>query len=148
MGRRARPHSDFWLSKNLRFEIEGPTSRQTTMMPNDGSPWANDVEFIIPRFLQQNESSDDEAIVSADGNTTHILRNSLLIFGSLFAGGFIIYCFLRKRIPRTFAVRQWIPKIETPLAQDQFGYISWIWKVYSFSEEQLLETIGFDALCF
>ena len=120
----------------------------TTMMPNDGSPWVNDIEIIVPRFLQLNESLNAVTFITSDRNTTQILINSLTLYGSLFAVGFIAYCYFRKRIPRTFAVRQWIPEHKTPLADDQFGYIAWIWKVYSFSEDELLETIGLDALCF
>ena len=109
-------------------------------------PLADGLELISPRFLasQGTNSTGDEV----RENVTHILQNSMRIYGSLFVCGFVLYCYFRKRIPRTFAVRQWIPEHKTPLAQDQFGYISWIWKVYSFSEEQLLETIGLDALCF
>jgi calcium permeable stress-gated cation channel len=136
------------LSRYVSYITFAYFDLSTTMTPTDGIPWDNDIEFIIPRFLQQNESGDDLMVVATDGNTTQILRNSLRLYGSLFAVGFISYCFLRKRIPRTFAVRQWIPQHKTPLAQDQFGYISWIWKVYSFSEDDLLDTIGLDALCF
>ena len=98
--------------------------------------------------MQDNETVSNQTVVDGDGNTTNILRDSLRIYGSIFLVGFIVYSYLRKRIPRTFAVRQWVPEIITPLAQDQFGYVSWLWNVYSFSEDELLATIGLDAICF
>ncbi|KAI2493119.1 hypothetical protein MHU86_21424 [Fragilaria crotonensis] len=109
-------------------------------------PWGDGMERISPRFLDTqgtNSTNDDEV----QENVTHILQDSMRIYGSIFICGFVVYCYVRKRIPRTFAVRQWIPEHKTPLAQDQFGYISWIWKVYSFSE-RVAQTIGLDALCF
>lgn len=61
---------------------------------------------------------------------------------------FPIYCVVRLHFPRVYAVRQWAPGHTTPMASDQFGYLSWLWKVYSFSQEELLEGIGLDSLCF
>ena len=111
-----------------------------------GIPLVHGIDLVGPRFLEAQGANSTGGETTE--NVTHILRDSLRVYGSLFAVGFIIYCCVRKRFPRFFAVRQWIPQHKTPLAQDQFGYISWIWKVYSFSEDDLLVTIGLDALCF
>ena len=114
------------------------------MTPNDGNPWVHvgDIEFVVPRFLEGSGSN------ITDTNSSQTLRDSLRVYGTIFACGFTVYCYLRKRIPRTYAVRQWVPECKTPLAEDQFGYVSWLWKVYSFSTDELRETIGLDALCF
>jgi Late exocytosis, associated with Golgi transport len=104
------------------------------------------IELVGPRFLE--DIGANSTVDETRENMTQILRDSMRVYGSLFAFGLVIYCYLRKRIPRTFAVRQWIPEHKTPLAQNQFGYVSWIWKVYSFSEDDLLATISLDALCF
>lgn len=92
------------------------------------------------RDLQSAESGQSSSVTP--------LRDALRFYGSIFGVGFVVYCYIRKRIPRTYAVRQWVPEIRTPAADDQFGYISWLWKVYSFSADELQETIGLDALCF
>jgi hypothetical protein len=74
--------------------------------------------------------------------------DSLTVYGSFFLVFFPIYCFVRLRYPHVYAIRQWSPYCKSPLASNQFGYISWLWKVYSFSQEELLEGIGLDAVCF
>jgi Late exocytosis, associated with Golgi transport len=79
---------------------------------------------------------------------TRILLNSLQVYGSILAIGLVLYCWLRKQIPRTFAIRQWVPSCQTTLANNSFGYFSWLWKVYSFSEDDLMEHVALDAACF
>ena len=119
------------------------------MASNDGIPWAHiediHIELAVPRFLEDAGSNVTAPIVIT--NSTQVLKDSLRVYGSIFICGFTVYCYLRKRIPRTYAVRQWVPHCKTPLAENQFGYISWLWKVYSFNTDQLRETIGLDALC-
>jgi hypothetical protein len=117
------------------------------MTPDDSVAWADDIEFIVSRLLQ-NSSDSNQTSTTPTTNTTQVLKSSLRVYGSIFLCGFVVYCFLRKRIPRTYAVRQWVPEHKTPLARDQFGYINWMWKVFSFSQVDLLETISLDALCF
>jgi Late exocytosis, associated with Golgi transport len=103
-------------------------------------------ESMAASIGEQNATRSDAIFM--ENNTTHILADSLRVYGSILASGFLLYCILRKRYPRTFAVRQWVSEHKTPLAEDQFGYFSWIWKVYSFKETELLESIALDALCF
>lgn len=119
------------------------------MVLPDSDPWAllEPLHYIKLRHLQ--DSVSNETITSnSPTNSTHPLKNSLIVYGSLFALGFTVYCYVRKRIPRTYAVRQWVTSIKTPLADNQFGYVSWVWKVYSFSADELIETVGLDGLCF
>lgn len=79
---------------------------------------------------------------------SELLVSALRVYFSFFACAFTLYCCCRKRFSRLFAVRQWVDEIKNPLAKDQFGYISWVWKVYSFTTEDLLEHVGLDAVCF
>ena len=79
---------------------------------------------------------------------TEILVGSLRVYGSFFVCIFPIYCYVRKRFKRVYAVRQWVDVIKSPLAADQFGYFSWIWRVYSFRTKDMVEEIGLDAVCF
>ena len=119
------------------------------MTPDDSVAWADDIEFIVSRLLQANSSDSNETSTTPPTtNATQVLESSLRVYGSIFLCGFIVYCILRKHIPRTYAVRQWVPEHKTPLARDQFGYFNWLWKVFSFSQVDLLETISLDALCF
>jgi hypothetical protein len=111
-------------------------------------------EAMNVTFFQQLEATEQPPnatgsdAIFMESNTTHILVDSLRIYGSVLAVGFFLYCILRKQYPRTFAVRQWVVEHKTPLAEDQFGYFSWLWEVYSFQERELLEAIALDALCF
>ena len=72
----------------------------------------------------------------------------MMIFLPFLFCGFLIFCVLRKKFPRIYAVRQWVEECRTPLADDQFGYFSWTWKIYSYTSDQLMEAISLDALCF
>lgn len=101
------------------------------------------------RLLQDNQQQlEDEEEGTSATSKTDLLLSTLQIYVPIWAVGFVLYCLLRKWIPRTYAVRQWVESIKTPLANNQFGYLSWIWQVYSFPSDQLLEEVGLDALCF
>jgi Late exocytosis, associated with Golgi transport/Cytosolic domain of 10TM putative phosphate transporter/Calcium-dependent channel, 7TM region, putative phosphate len=79
---------------------------------------------------------------------TENLIAALWIYVPIWLVGLTIYCVVRRFSPRTYAVRQWVVKIRTKLADDQFGYLSWLWRVHSIADEELLHEIGLDALCF
>lgn len=77
-----------------------------------------------------------------------ILQRTLEIFGSISLSLVLLYCFLRKRLPYLFNIRAWSPGIYTELANDHFGWIDWIWKVYRFSDDEVRIECGMDALCY
>ena len=129
------------------------TANLATMALPDRDLWAvlEHLDYARLRYLQDsgsNETATSTSSASSPTNSGQPLKDALTFYGSLFAVGFVLYCYFRKRIPRTYAVRQWVPSIKTPLADNQFGYINWVWKVYSFSAEELIETVGLDGLCF
>jgi Late exocytosis, associated with Golgi transport len=37
---------------------------------------------------------------------------------------------------------------QTPLADEQFGFLSWMWKMNAFTEDEILEECGMDSLCY
>ena len=80
---------------------------------------------------------------------TQVVVSAIEFYFPVWCVGVLVYCYLRRRCPRLFAVRQWVPSIQTSLADNQFGTLSWIWKVYSvFDSDDLRSEIGLDALCF
>ena len=55
---------------------------------------------------------------------------------------------MRLQFPRAYAVRSWVERIKSSLADDQFGFFSWAWEVILIDDEAFLEECGMDALCF
>lgn len=74
--------------------------------------------------------------------STEYLVNALQVYGSFFVVAFPLFCIIRKQFPKTYAVRQWVPVIKTSIAENQFGYITWLWKLYSFSSDDLRANVG------
>jgi hypothetical protein len=95
------------------------------------------------RFLEDiNDESSD-----AGFNDGAILRNTFLVYGLALLFLLLLFCWLRIKYPQVYNIRKWVPKIQTALAKDQFGYFSWIWRVYMITEDELLKECGLDALC-
>jgi Calcium-dependent channel, 7TM region, putative phosphate/Late exocytosis, associated with Golgi transport/Cytosolic domain of 10TM putative phosphate transporter len=82
------------------------------------------------------------------GTDSLVIKDTFRVYGTSFAAMLLLFIVLRKRNPKLFSIRQWSPKIRCELAQQDFGFISWIWKVYSPTEEDILDQCGMDALCF
>ena len=82
-----------------------------------------------------------------DSNDSEAIANMLLVYGSLFAVSFFLFCCLRKWSPRTYTVRNWVEPHKTELAEDQYGFLSWAWNVFLVRDDKLLEEIGLDNLC-
>jgi hypothetical protein len=94
------------------------------------------------RFLQ------DEEEQPVDGNDSTVLRNTLRLYGGIFSVIIIAFCYLRRRFPGTYNLRSWIDGNETELAKDQHGFISWMWKLSTIGDSEMLDECGMDALCF
>jgi hypothetical protein len=73
---------------------------------------------------------------------------TLRVFGSFFLVLFCLFLCLRRKYPRYFNVRSWSPKIQCDLAEDQHGFIKWLWELYFVKDDTILEQCGMDALCF
>eukprot|EP00339_Tiarina_fusa_P025582 CAMPEP_0116998948 /NCGR_PEP_ID=MMETSP0472-20121206/1848_1 /TAXON_ID=693140 ORGANISM="Tiarina fusus, Strain LIS" /NCGR_SAMPLE_ID=MMETSP0472 /ASSEMBLY_ACC=CAM_ASM_000603 /LENGTH=1137 /DNA_ID=CAMNT_0004698267 /DNA_START=140 /DNA_END=3554 /DNA_ORIENTATION=+ len=80
---------------------------------------------------------------------SEIIRETFRVYGSLYFCFFVIFCVARKRLPRLFNLRSWVPELECELAKTQeYGFISWCWQVFQVTDDQLLENCGMDALCY
>lgn len=107
---------------------------------------------------------------------SQVLISAISFYLPLWLVGMCCYCILRQHLPRVYAVRSWVPNIRTSLAvntdtdstegetnytgtttttsqskrpTNRFGYISWIWQVYTaVPDEALQNEISLDALCF
>jgi hypothetical protein len=91
-------------------------------------------------------SENDGLITSTD---TDIIRKSLRVYGSVYLTFLILFCLLRPRYPKLFNLRSWVSERKCELAQTQtYGLISWAWKVFKVTDDELLDQCGMDALCF
>jgi hypothetical protein len=91
------------------------------------------------RFLEVEEEV-------TESNDSETLRNTCRVYGTLFAVMFLLFCFLRKRHPKTFAVRNWVDAHKTELANDQYGFFSWMWKIFLVADDQFLDECGMVRL--
>ena len=105
------------------------------------------------RFLQEestNETTpepvpDQNAITYNDGE---VLKTTVIVYGGILLLILLFFCWVRQRFPNVYNLRQYVEPIKTPLADDQFGFFSWILGVHMMTDEELMDECGMDALCF
>ena len=92
----------------------------------------------------------DEETSESDGTgSSSIILNTLRVYGSFYAVAIVLFEFLRRRYPRLYSIRSWVPEQECELAKEQYpGLFSWFWYVFKVSDEKIFEQCGMDALCF
>lgn len=84
-----------------------------------------------------------------NSNDAQIIAQTFRLYGSLYLGFFVSFCYLRRKFPVLYNIRSWVPEIKTDLATNQeYGFFSWCWQVFKISDDDLLDTCGMDALCF
>jgi hypothetical protein len=93
-----------------------------------------------PRHLEEEEF--------VEGTDSVVLKNTLRIYGTLFVVILFIFCFLRRRYPEVYNLRAWVEEIKTPLAENQHGTFSWMWRLFFVSDSEILDECGLDALCY
>lgn len=76
------------------------------------------------------------------------MRATFILYGPILAGVLILFCYLRRRFPRPYNLRNWVEDIKTPIAANQYGFISWMWGLNVITEDEILSECGLDALCF
>jgi hypothetical protein len=69
------------------------------MVLPDSDPWALLEPLHYIEFRLSASSVSNETITSNGPTNSTPLKNSLIVYGSLFALGFTVYCYVRKRIP-------------------------------------------------
>mmetsp|Transcript_22933 Transcript_22933/g.48365 ORF Transcript_22933/g.48365 Transcript_22933/m.48365 type:complete len:993 (-) Transcript_22933:374-3352(-) len=102
-------------------------------------------ETQIHRFLQDNSTNDNG---TSDNilTDTETIRNTCLIYGSIFAALFLVYLFVRSRYPQIYNPKKTYPVLHVPIADDSFGFISWIYNIFEIDSEDIREQCGMDAL--
>lgn len=113
------------------------------------------IDFQSSRFLESfGSGAPSEAPTSSQtissSNDTLVIRETLRVYGSLYLVFFLTFCYARKRFPKQYNLRSWVPGMECELAKtsDYPGWFSWVFRVMRVNDNQLLQTIGMDGLCF
>eukprot|EP00544_Gedaniella_sp_CCMP2646_P013557 CAMPEP_0202490390 /NCGR_PEP_ID=MMETSP1361-20130828/7807_1 /ASSEMBLY_ACC=CAM_ASM_000849 /TAXON_ID=210615 /ORGANISM="Staurosira complex sp., Strain CCMP2646" /LENGTH=954 /DNA_ID=CAMNT_0049120269 /DNA_START=50 /DNA_END=2914 /DNA_ORIENTATION=- len=108
--------------------------------------------FEVIRYLQEVSNSTGNSTNSTllSPNDGQVLRNTMKVYGSIFAVCFFVFCCLRLKYPKAFDVRSWSPDPDTKcdLANEKYGFISWLWQVQLATDDEIREQCGMDALCF
>ena len=120
---------------------------------NDLSSWStSEIDTDVWRVLQAvNETANTTS--SGDKNSviyddSQVLRDTMAVYGSSMLVIILVFCWVRRRFPKVYNLRNWVDPIKSELAEEQGGFFSWIWKVYMVTEDELMEECGLDALCF
>lgn len=125
----------------------------------------------LPRRLEEDGSSTSDDI---QYNDSSVLRDTAILYGSIFVVVWAIFCWVRLQYSRPYTVRQWTDKEElkvshndillsstlvtkrsllslssqTYLADNQYGFISWMLMLQKFTDDEIMEQCGMDSLCF
>jgi len=102
---------------------------------------------LVSRRLAS-DSDDDDDDSTTNFNDSEVLRNTLILYGGIFVGAIIVFCFVRRLFPSAYNVRNTVHRLKTNLAEDQHGFFSWAWKVWDISEAEFLQECGVDATCY
>jgi hypothetical protein len=93
---------------------------------------------------EQTEGGQDEVVTP---NDAEVLRDTFVVYGSVLAVTFLLFCYVRVKFPRPYSIRRWVEKFKTSLADEHYGYFSWMWHLRSVSEDEVLDECGMDSLC-
>jgi hypothetical protein len=107
-------------------------------MTNDGFLLQDEFfESFGHRFLQDN--STNTTLTMSNGG--QVLKDTMKVFGSIFAVAFFLFCCLRSKYPKAFNIRSWVEDLQCELAEDTaaYGYISWLWQVRIPTDDEIRE---------
>ena len=120
--------------------------------PSDGLDWGNESNGTGWQPLGNHSANNNpnDSWASADFKDSEVLSASIKIYGSTLFALVLLFSCLRLQFPRVYNVRDWVDDstLRTHLAADQFGFVSWMWRVYEVSDNDMMEECGMDALCF
>ena len=103
-------------------------------------------ESFGQRFLQNNSTNSTLAV----SNSGQALKDTMKVYGSIFAAAFFCFCFLRKKYPVAFNIRGFFADLKCDVAEHAatYGYFTWLMQVRLVSDDEIREQCGMDALCF
>ena len=102
-----------------------------------------------------NNNNDDDATTSTTQNydDSQVLQGTFLVYGSALLVIFVMFCWARRKFPTVYHLRSWVKDTTGDLTthhiveQGGGGFLSWIPRVYTFRDDEILRKCGMDALC-
>jgi hypothetical protein len=77
-----------------------------------------------------------------------VLKNTCRLYGSLFVVFFVLFCYLRRKFPRAYTIRAWVEDNHTKLAEQQYGFFSWAYRIFFITDSEMIDECGMDSTCF
>ena len=97
------------------------------------------------RMLQEQEEEGASTALTPK-NQTKLIKDTCTLYLSIFGVLFVIFLFVRPLFPRVYNFKKSSTKFDVPVANDSFGSISWVWKVFNITDDDMREQCGMDAL--
>lgn len=72
----------------------------------------NDDGCYFPSTLRLLQDSNTTTATSTSGNDGAILRATFLVYGSFVLGMFIVFCYVRRKFPHAYQLRNWVADIK------------------------------------
>lgn len=114
-----------------------------------------EVFLYSTRSLQESTNTTPSAAPTtsetvSQSNDALIIRDTLRVYGSVYLLFFVVFCYVRRKFPKYYNVRSWVPEMQCELAQSMEypGWFSWAWRVMYVNDTLLLQNCGMDGLCF
>lgn len=94
-------------------------------------------DFFGRRFLQDNSTNTTLTM----SNSGQALKDTMKVYGSIFAVAFFLFCYLRLKYPKAFNIRTWVEDLQCDLAEDTaaYGFFSWLWQVRIPTDDEIRE---------
>jgi hypothetical protein len=98
------------------------------------------------KLQEQEEEEGATSTTSTPPNQTKLIKDTCTLYLSIFGVLFIIFLIVRPLFPKVYNFKKSSTKFNVPVANDSFGSISWLWKVFDITDENIREQCGMDAL--
>ena len=95
-----------------------PVTNDTIIITNN-TEGAGDGNWTYGNTTSNTTEDNGSATLINDGQ---VLRDMAVVYGSVFAAVWILFCYLRIRYPRPYTVRAWTPKLDVRVRQKVMFY--------------------------
>jgi hypothetical protein len=132
--------------QNVTEVITSTPTAAVTISPT-ATPSA-ELELVVMEPSSPTSSPTMESPSCVATNDSETLRNTCKVYGTAFVVLFALFCVLRRRYPRTYAIRSWdAHPTPTTFAKTEYGLFEWIQKVLQVSYDDLQDECGMDGTC-